>query len=137
MINYSLDPARKIATTRVEGPFSFAELANHLHCLLRDREFHADFDAIIIATNVAAIPPPAAIGTLAPLVRAWSSRRRGVRWAFVLPTRESLAFIERALGEVRLPDVSVQCFISEPEARRWLSREKSAVAVPSAVTPAR
>lgn len=120
MIDYQLDPSRRIATTRVTGRLTFAEVANHIHRLIRDRAFHPDFDAVIIATGLAAVPPPSAVGSLAPLVRAWSARRRGARWAFVLPTAESRAFAERALAEVRLAEVSYRCFGSEQEALAWL-----------------
>jgi hypothetical protein len=120
MIDYQLDLRRRVVTTRVTGRFSFAELANYLHRLLRDPAFHADFDGVIIAVDPAAMPPPLAVASLAPLVRAWSSRRNGARWAFVLPSADAQKFAERALREVRLHHVTTECFLSEPEAAAWL-----------------
>jgi hypothetical protein len=136
MIDYQLDLPRRISTTRVTGRLRFAELANHFHRLLRDPEFRADFDALIVATDLAAVPPPSAVLTLGPLLRAWTSRRRGARWAVVLPTSESREFAEQALAAARLGEVSIRCFVSENEAFAWLAetgrrdgtvREKTAV----------
>lgn len=143
MIDYQLDLRRKIAITRVTGRLRFAELANHLHRLLRDPDFRVDLDALVVATDLAAVPPPSAVGSLAPLVRAWSTHRRGARWAFVLPTRETRAFAERALREINLQAVTFRCFSAEAVAVDWLLASRLvATAVPhvlsrEAQTPAR
>jgi hypothetical protein len=132
MIDYQLDLRRRVVTTRVTGAFSFAELANYLHRLLRDPGFRADFDGLIVAADAAAMPPPLAVASLAPLVRAWSSRRNGVHWAFVLPSADARKFAERALRDVRLHHVTTQCFLSEPEAAAWL---ESVARAPAAQRP--
>lgn len=120
MIEYQLDPTRRIITTRVTGAVSFGELANYIHQLVRDPDFKADFHGLIVAVDLAAVPAPSTVGTLAPLVRAWSSRRKGVKWAFVLPTAESKAFAERALQEVAPTGVTTKCFLTEAAGRTWL-----------------
>ncbi len=121
-----------MAVTRVTGRFTFAELANHLHRLVRDREFQADFDSMIVAMDAAAVPRPSAIGTLAPLVRTWSSRRRGSRWALVLPTPEARGFAERALKEIQLNEITARCFCDETEALDWLEGARGVGKVRSA-----
>jgi hypothetical protein len=136
MIDYDLDLHRRIATTRVTGRLRFADLANHLHRLVRDRNFQANFDAMIVAMDGAAVPPPSSVNSLGPLLRAWSSRRHGARWAFVLPTPETQAFAIRALAEARLPDVQCRCFLSETDALDWLALPRAAgrMAGPSPVS---
>ena len=120
MIDYQLDPLRRIITTRVTGAISFAHLANYIHRLVRDPEFKTDFNGLIVAMDLAAVPAPTTVGTLAPLIRAWSSRRQGVKWAFVLPDAASRAFAEKALLEVALTGVTTKCFVTESAALKWL-----------------
>ena len=120
MIAYHVDSARKIVITRVSGRFTFGELAGHLHRLMRDPKFSPSFNALIVAMDVAAVPPPTSVSAFAPLVRAWSVRRAGVKWAFVLPTKETRAFAESALNEVKLTTLTSRCFLSEAAAMAWL-----------------
>jgi hypothetical protein len=120
MIAYHVDSVRKIVVTRVSGRLTFGELAGHLHRLMRDPKFSPDYNALIVAMDAAAVPPPTSVSAFTPLVRAWSVRRVGVKWAFVLPTKETRAFAESALNEVKLTTLTTRCFLSEAAALGWL-----------------
>jgi hypothetical protein len=122
MIAHYVDPIRRIVTTRVSGRLTFGELAGHFQHLMRDPKFSPDFNALIVAMDAGAVPPPVTVSALAPLVRAWSYRRAGVRWAFVLPTPQTRALTESALHEVNLTTVATKCFLAESAAIAWLER---------------
>src|SRR4051812_13366491 len=87
MIDYHIDSARSVVTTRAVGRVSVSEVANHLVRLMRDPEFKPELNALIVVGDVNTVPGPVGLGALAPLVRAWSKRRVGVKWAFVLPDK--------------------------------------------------
>ena len=120
MIDYHVDPLRGIVTTRVTGRVSLSDFAYHLQRILRDPKFKPEFNALIIANDATAIPSPAAVGLVQPLVRAWSHRRAGARWAFVFPTNEAKAAGESLLLGLKLTSVVTRCFVSESSALAWL-----------------
>jgi hypothetical protein len=120
MIDFHVDPLRRIVTTRVMGRVSLTDFACHLQRILRDPKFSAEFNALIIATDATAIPSSTSINVVQPLIKAWSYRRAGARWAFVLPTAETKTFAESMLLELRLTSVATRCFLSESAALAWL-----------------
>lgn len=121
MIANHVDPLRRIITTRASGRVTFGDLAGYLADLVRDPHFSADFNALVVAMDPDVVPAPAMVGTWAPLVRAWSKRRAGVKWAFVLPTPETRAAAESILNELKLTSVTSRCFLSESAAQAWLA----------------
>lgn len=133
MLAYHIDPSRRLAITRVSGALSAVRLADFLPKLFRDPKFDPTFDAMVVAMDVEAVPSRAAAAMLAPLVRSWSTRRSGARWAFVLPDEAARQAAEMAIAEVRLTAVTTHCFISEAAAAAWLA---SLPAVTPATTPA-
>lgn len=127
MIDYHVDPLRGLVTTRVTGRVSLSDFAYHLQRILRDPKFKPEFSALIVASDAGAIPSPASVNLVQPLVRAWSHRRAGARWAFVLPTNEARASAESLLIGLKLTSVVTRCFLSEASALAWLD--------PSAASP--
>ncbi len=137
MIDYHIDVHRRIVTTRIAGRLTFSDLATHFQRLIRDSKFSADFAALIVATDEAAIPSSASVSAWAPMVRAWSKRRAGAKWAFVLPSQKARTFAESALHEVRLTSINARCFLAESAALAWLEPTLAAKPAPSAPqTPA-
>jgi hypothetical protein len=133
MIDYHVDPLRRIVTTRVTGRVSLADFAYHLQRILRDPKFKPEFNALIVAIDPTAIPSSTSLGFVQPLVRAWSNRRAGARWAFVLPTNEARASAESLLLNLKLTSVVTRCFLSEASALAWLDAA-SAPARPDAAS---
>lgn len=127
MLAYHIDPARHIVTTRAAGRVTVADLTTHITRLMRDPAFSSDLNAMIIAADRAAVPGPVGVGAITPLVRAWSKRRAGVKWAFVLPDKASRDFAESALNEARLTAVTARCFLSEAAALAWLAPAAASV----------
>lgn len=123
MLDYHIDQARNTVVTRAIGRVTIGDLTNHLVRLMGDPLFKPELNALVIAHDVSAVPSKTGVGALTPLVRAWSKRRAGVKWAFVLPNRATLDFAESALGEVRLTAVTARCFLSEAAAWGWLQPE--------------
>lgn len=121
MIAHHIDPLRRIITTRVSGRVSVSELVAYLYRLMRDPKFNSDFNALIVAMDVEAVAPATSAELFAPIVRAWSQRRVGAKWAFVLPNTETKNLAESALNEVRLTSVSARCFVTEAAAFAWLA----------------
>jgi hypothetical protein len=119
MIDYHIDVTRRLLITRGTGSVSLAEVAVHLTQLLRDPKFHPDFNALIVGSELGGISATAA-ATLAPLVRAWSKRSSGVKWAFVLPSQTARAAAESALDHLQLTALTTRCFLSEAAALAWL-----------------
>lgn len=132
MIDYHIDIHRRVVTTRVTGRLTFADLANHFQRLIRDPKFSSDFNALIIATNDDAVPSSGSVSALAPMVRAWSKRRTGVKWAFVLPSPAARTFADSALNELRLTSVTTRCFLAESAALAWLEPLAAAKTVAAA-----
>lgn len=126
MLDYHIDLAHNAVVTRAAGRVTIGDLTNHLFRLMRDPNFKPELNALVVAENVNAVPSPTEVGTLTPLIRAWSKRRAGVKWAFVLPNRATLDFAESALGDLRLTAVTARCFISETTARAWLGPKPTA-----------
>ena len=133
MIDYHIDVHRRVVTTRVTGRLTFSELASHLQRLIRDPKFSSEFNALIIAMDQNAVPSANAVSALAPMVRAWSKRRVGVKWAFVLPNQAARTFAESALNELRLTTLTTRCFLAESAAQAWL--EPTPAAKSPAVPP--
>jgi hypothetical protein len=133
MIDYHVDPSRRIVTTRVTGRVSLADFACHLQRILRDAKFKPEFNALIVATDATAIPSSAAVGVVQPLVRAWSHRRAGARWAFVLPTTEAKSSAESLLLNLKLTSVVTRCFLSEAPALAWLDAAAVAPSPPASL----
>ena len=126
MLDYHVDRARNIVTTRAAGRVSVADLTTHFVRLMRDPAFTPDLNALILVADVDAVPGPVGVGALAPLVRAWSKRRAGVKWALVLPNRATRDFAESALEQVKLTSVTARCFLSESSALAWLGADRPA-----------
>ena len=120
MLDYHIDVPRGIVITRAIGRVTLADLTTHLTRLMRDSAFRPELNALIIAVNVDAVPNRVGVGAITPLVRAWSKRRAGVKWAFVLPNQATREFAESALNEARLTSVTARCFLSESSALAWL-----------------
>lgn len=120
MLDYHIDVARGIVITRAVGRVTLSDLTNHLTRLMRDPAFRPELNALIIAADVSAVPGPVGMGAITPIVRAWSKRRAGVKWAFVLPDRTTRDYAESALDEARLTALSARCFLSESAALTWL-----------------
>ena len=132
MLDYHIDTARNLAVTRAIGRVSAAEVANHIVRLMRDPGFKPELNALIIAADVDAVPGPMGVGAITPLVRAWSKRRAGVKWAFVLPNRATRDFVESAIEQARLTAVSTRCFLAESSALAWLTPTEAAAAAEAA-----
>lgn len=134
MLDYHIDLARNTVVTRAIGRVSISDLSVHLVRLMGDPLFKPELNALIVANDVSAVPSKTGVGVLTPLVRAWSKRRTGVRWAFVLPNRATLDFAELALGELRLTAVTARCFLSEAAAWGWLEPEPAGRVKPAGET---
>jgi hypothetical protein len=120
MLDYHIDPARNLIVTRAMGKITAGELSTYFVRLMRDPVFQPELNALIIAVDVSAVPTANEVMLLAPLIRAWSKRRAGVKWAFVLPNQASRDFAESMLAQARLTAVTSRCFLSEPAAAAWL-----------------
>jgi hypothetical protein len=137
MLDYHIDVARNIVTTRAAGRVNAADVSTYLIRLMRDPAFKAGLNALIVAMDASAVPGPVGVGALTPLIRAWSKRRAGVKWAFVLPDRATRDFVESAVEQARLTSVTARCFLSESAALAWLDpidQRVAAKATPSAST---
>jgi hypothetical protein len=121
MIDYHIDEARKLIITRGSGRLSFSDFEAYLQRLARDPKFSPDFNGLVVALDVAAMPNTEEVASLIPLIRDWSRRRTGVKWAIVLPDRASRDRAESALSRMKLTTVTARCFLSETAARAWLS----------------
>jgi hypothetical protein len=120
MLDYHIDPARNLIVTRAMGKITASELSTYFVRLMRDPVFQPELNALIIAVDVNAVPTANEVTLLAPLIRAWSKRRAGVKWAFVLPNQASRDFAESMLAQARLTAVTSRCFLSEAAAAAWL-----------------
>lgn len=119
MIDYHIDVSRHLITTRAAGHVSYAELAAYLHRLYRDPHFAPDLDGLIVAMDPDVVPTPLSIALLKPLIRAWSGRRAGAKWAIVMPDAATKDRAELLLHELKLA-VPTRCFTSEASALAWL-----------------
>lgn len=128
MLDYYVDPNHRLITTRVASRVSLGDLANHLQQILRDPKFCSDFNALIVVLDAAAMPAASSVELMKPLVKAWSSRRAGAKWALVLPDQAARGFAESALAALKLTSVSARCFLSKAAAMAWL--EEAATAPP-------
>src|SRR4051812_11656632 len=136
MIDYHIDTARRVVITRAVGRVSGPEVANHLVRLMHDPAFKPELNALIVAGDVNTVPGPVGLGVLAPLVRAWSKRRAGVKWAFVLPDKNTRDMVESAVEQARLTAVTTRCFMSETAALAWLEPAPGSVPVNPSSTDA-
>ncbi len=130
MLDYHVDSVRRLVVTRAIGHVTVTEVANHIIRLMCDPTFKPDLNAMIIAADVNAVPSAMEIAAIGPLVRAWSRRRVGAKWAFVLPNRATRDFVESVLAAARLPSVSTRCFTSEDAALEWLDPGQATLAAP-------
>lgn len=135
MLDYHIDAARNLVITRAAGRVTVGDVTTHIMRLMRDPAFKPELNAMIVAADVAAVPSAAGVSAITPLVRVWSRRRAGVKWAFVFPDKTSRDFAEAALNEARLAVIS-RCFLSESAALNWLV-PAVAECVPQILAPAR
>ena len=128
MIDYHIDLERRLVITHASGRVTLTDLAVHLARLMRDAQFHSDFNALIVASDLMAMPSSTGVTTVAPLVRAWSKRRAGAKWAFVVPNKAARRDAEAALDGLKLTAVATKCFLSEADALGWLEPAPGALA---------
>jgi hypothetical protein len=131
MIDYCVDVPRNLVVTRASGRLTVAEITNHLVRLMRDPAFKPELNSLIVAGDIHAVPGPVGVGALTPLIRAWSKRRAGARWAFVLPNRTTRDFVEAALEQAKLAAVTTCCFLSEDSALAWLAPTPTLATAPT------
>lgn len=111
---------------RATGRLDFLQVAQTIERMVGDRTAREARRAILVLDEDAF----ASLGTLAPLiplVRHWSERVPGQRWAVVAPNH-----LCQALAKLTLPTLSpsvaaAQSFVSEPEAMEWLQSELFAI----------
>ena len=120
MIDFHIDTARRLVITRAAGHVSYTDVVNHLQRIFRDAKFDPEYNALIVATDVSAVPSPTSIALISPLLKAWSKQRAGAKWAFVMPNAETKALVEEALHNLKLTAVSARCFNTEGAAFAWL-----------------
>lgn len=120
MLTHHIDAGHRLITTRASGKVTLGDIAAYLQRLIRDSKFSSDFNALIVVMDEQTVPPAATLKTFAPAVRAWSNRREGAKWAFVLPSAAAKALVDSALVEARLTSVLTKCFLSEGAALGWL-----------------
>lgn len=120
MLDYHIDATRNLVTTRALGRVTLGDVTAHITRLMRDPAFKPELNAMIVAVDLAAVPGPIGVGVITPIVRAWSKRRAGVKWAFVLPNQAARDFAESAINDARLTAVLTRCFLSEAAALNWL-----------------
>lgn len=120
MIAHHIDAEQRIITTRASGKITLGDIAGYLQRLIRDPEFRSDFNSLIVVDEQT-VPSAGTLKTFAPAVRAWSNRRAGAKWAFVLPNARTKALVDSALVDARLTSVVTKCFLGETEARDWLA----------------
>ncbi len=113
------------------------DVATYLARLMRDPKFSSSYNSLIVAMDLDAVAPASSVTTFAPIFRAWSVRRAGVKWAFVLPSAASKDLVESALAQARLCSVQTKCFLTEGAACAWLEAGLgSAPQSPGAAVPA-
>jgi hypothetical protein len=120
MIAHHIDADRRVITTRASGKVTVGDVAGYLQRLVRDPKFNSEYNSLIVAMDEQTVPSGATLTALGPVVRVWSGRRAGVKWAFVLPNNATKALVESAIVEARLTSVITKCFLSENAAMGWL-----------------
>ena len=70
MIDYHIDTAHNLVTTRAIGRVSVTEVTANVVRLMRDPAFKPELNALIVAGDVSTVPGPVGVGALTPLIRA-------------------------------------------------------------------
>jgi hypothetical protein len=124
MLTYELDTLGGLVVCRAQGRFGVLDVSDYIQTLAADPKFDPRFNALILVTEVAAIPPFPMLRFLHPLLDAWTARRGTAKWAFVLPNQAARAMAETALNHLSLNEVQARCFLTERDAREWLSANR-------------
>jgi hypothetical protein len=127
MISHTIDQENHILVSRVAGRFGLLRISDYIQVLMADPELPECSGGLVVVADQSTIPPFHLVGLLTPVIDAWMNQRGPDRWAFVLPHRAAHAMAETVLKRLPLDHFETRCFLSEFEARQWLTGNKATV----------
>lgn len=123
-IEYTIDRQKNLIRCQASGGFHLFAFANYLERIMHDPQFHPQLDALVIAMDESTVPGVRTRAAIAQMIIVWSERRRGCRWAIVLPSEASKQKAEEVLVDLGVTSVDAGFFTSEGEALNWLAQPK-------------
>lgn len=120
MINYTIERERRLIVCRIVGGMSVLELTHHFQTLASDPAYDPGFNTLILAGDIASVPPFSLLRFFNPIISVWTAKRGTAKWGFVLPNEATKTLVEIAIAQVKLNRIQARCFDSEEAARNWL-----------------
>jgi hypothetical protein len=121
MINYTIDPQARLVRAHMSGVTTLVALATHISHLAKDPKFDPSYNLIFEVAQDATFSLLPVEEEFRQLLKHWTSRRKGVKWAFWSPFGVTHTHIQFALGLLDQKDVRMRLFEDEPSALKWLA----------------
>jgi hypothetical protein len=121
MINYVIDKELRLVKARMTGSTTLVGLVTHISNLARDPDFDPSLNLIFEVAPDATFSILPVESEFRQLVKQWTSRRKGVKWAFWAPYGVTHAHMQFAIGTLDQNDVEMRLFEHEADALKWLS----------------
>ena len=121
MINYVIDRDLRLVKAKMTGSTDLVGLVTHIANLARDPAFDPTFHLIFEVTRDATFSILPVEYELQKLLKQWTARRKGVKWAFWAPFGVAYTHLEFALSVLYKGDVWMNLFDNEEAALQWLN----------------
>jgi len=128
MINYVIDRGLRLVKARMTGSTGLVGLVTHIANLAKDPEFDPSFNLIFEVDRDATFSILPVEPELRSLMKQWTGRRKGVKWAFWAPFGVAYAHLEFALSVLYKGDVRMCLFDNEEAALQWLNEPDQSTA---------
>lgn len=123
MIEYTIDECQKLVRARMSGTTTLVDVVIHIANLAKDPKFNPAYNLIFEVAQDASFVVLANEKEFRTLLKSWTQRRKGVKWAFWVPYGVTHAHMQFALGLLDQRDVEMRLFDSEHKALTWLFEE--------------
>ncbi|MGB8356188.1 MAG: hypothetical protein WCD79_19985 [Chthoniobacteraceae bacterium] len=121
MIKYVIDREQRLVKARMSGATGLVGLVTHIANLAKDPAFDPSFNLLFEVAPDATFSILPIEAELQKLIKQWTTRRQGVKWAFWAPFGTAYAHLEFALGILYKGHVQMRLFDNEESAMNWLN----------------
>jgi len=121
MIEYTIDQDQKLVKARMSGTTTLVDLATHISSLAKNPKFDPAFNLIFEVSQDATFSILATETEFRTLLKEWTERRKGAKWAFWVPFGVTHTHMQFALGLLDQRNVRMRVFEDEKSALDWLA----------------
>ena len=123
MIKYKIDKTEEIIFVTISGSVTRIDLMIHMSNILNDPDFSSRYHSIITIDDTVIVPNISIdkVPIIQDVINGYAQRRKGNRWAIVIPNRTKRAIVETALDLVGPISANIRIFCDTVDAFAWIN----------------